>query len=321
MSALLRYFFKVGCIETCHRPLFRCDLVERWRLTFHRACPNRTRILDDVATFAVVMGDQVNHLGQPVLQQEEALSRPLLSQTPPPPPPCAAAAAARLRRKFVSGQFDEENPFVLISSVLLVQADEGVSFLVMDRIGDIYRSLPRRADVIVTKVGARHKCQQDRKFETFESNASRRRVRRRPIACAREARDLRAGRARETHAGRSKGATGRDDGRCLLAGSHTRRRTVAHWLGDDARMAARLRRAIAQHWPAAAAPCLDSLRDDGWRRAAMKRRCWSGDVRWLRAICARRCIALGAASRALPPRFRGGGAAAGRRSGESPAMS
>ncbi|KZV35597.1 hypothetical protein F511_23640 [Dorcoceras hygrometricum] len=46
------------------------------------------------------------------------------------------------------------------SSVLLVQADEGVSVLVVDRIGDIYRSLPRRADVIVTTVGARHKCQQ-----------------------------------------------------------------------------------------------------------------------------------------------------------------
>ncbi|KZV15601.1 hypothetical protein F511_38848 [Dorcoceras hygrometricum] len=54
-------------------------------------------------------------------------------------PPCAAAAA-RLRRKIVSGQFEEENPFVLISSVLLVQADEGVSFLVVDRIGDIYQS-------------------------------------------------------------------------------------------------------------------------------------------------------------------------------------
>ncbi|KZV18865.1 hypothetical protein F511_08671 [Dorcoceras hygrometricum] len=40
------------------------------------------------------------------------------------------------------------------------EADEGVSFLVVDRIGDIYRSLPRRADVIVTTVGARHKCQQ-----------------------------------------------------------------------------------------------------------------------------------------------------------------
>ncbi|KZV32664.1 VHS domain-containing protein [Dorcoceras hygrometricum] len=70
------------------------------------------------------------------------------------------AAAARLRRKIVSGQLDEENPFMLISSVLLVQADEGVSFLVVDRIGDFYRNLPRRADVIVTTVGARHKCQQ-----------------------------------------------------------------------------------------------------------------------------------------------------------------
>ncbi|KZV50498.1 hypothetical protein F511_07767 [Dorcoceras hygrometricum] len=79
----------------------------------------------------------------------------------PPSSLQASAAAARLRRKIVSGQFDEENPFVLISSVLLVQADEGVSFLAVDRIGDIYRNLPRRADVIVTTVGARHKCQQD----------------------------------------------------------------------------------------------------------------------------------------------------------------
>ncbi|KZV44697.1 hypothetical protein F511_34033 [Dorcoceras hygrometricum] len=99
------------------------------------------------------------------------------SLKPPPPslsnsrrrrPPCAAAAARHapppppvFAGKFVSGQFNEENPFVLISSVLLVQADEGVSILVVDRIGDIYRSLPRRADVIVTTVGARHKCQQD----------------------------------------------------------------------------------------------------------------------------------------------------------------
>ncbi|KZV50420.1 hypothetical protein F511_37377 [Dorcoceras hygrometricum] len=83
------------------------------------------------------------------------------AETWPPPLLCIhAAAAARLRRKIVSGQFDEENPFVMISSVLLVQADEGFSFLVVDRIGDIYRNLPRRADVIVTTVGARHKCQQ-----------------------------------------------------------------------------------------------------------------------------------------------------------------
>ncbi|KZV14126.1 hypothetical protein F511_44358 [Dorcoceras hygrometricum] len=59
------------------------------------------------------------------------LAAPPLSHKPPPPPPPAA--------------------------------DEGVSFLVVDRIGDIYRNLPRRADVIVTTVGARHKYQQDRK--------------------------------------------------------------------------------------------------------------------------------------------------------------
>ncbi|KZV55819.1 hypothetical protein F511_20884 [Dorcoceras hygrometricum] len=84
----------------------------------------------------------------------------ITKEPPPPPLSNAAAAAARLRRKIISGQFDEENPFVLISSVFLVHADEGVSFLVVDRIGDIYRNLPRRADVIVTTVGARHKCQQ-----------------------------------------------------------------------------------------------------------------------------------------------------------------
>ncbi|KZV58631.1 centromere-associated protein E [Dorcoceras hygrometricum] len=59
-------------------------------------------------------------------------------------PPCAAAAAARCRRKFVSGQLDEENPFVQNSSVLLVQPDEGVSVLVVDRIGDY---LPTGPDI------------------------------------------------------------------------------------------------------------------------------------------------------------------------------
>ncbi|KZV20484.1 hypothetical protein F511_31855 [Dorcoceras hygrometricum] len=84
---------------------------------------------------------------------QQALAAALPPLYKPPPPPVFAG-------KIVSGQLDEENPFVLISSVLLVQADEGVSFLVMDRIGDFYRNLPRRADVIVTTVGARHKCQQ-----------------------------------------------------------------------------------------------------------------------------------------------------------------
>ncbi|KZV16428.1 hypothetical protein F511_28607 [Dorcoceras hygrometricum] len=86
-----------------------------------------------------------------------------------PPPPSLnsrrrsrrpSAAAADLRRKFVSGQFDEENPFMLISSVLLVQPDEGVSVLVVDRIGDYLPQSTEKSRVLVIPVGARHKCQQ-----------------------------------------------------------------------------------------------------------------------------------------------------------------
>ncbi|KZV06661.1 hypothetical protein F511_45854 [Dorcoceras hygrometricum] len=69
-------------------------------------------------------------------------------------------AAADRRRKIVSGQFDEENPFVLISSVLLVQPDEGVSDLVVDRIGDNLPQSTEKSRIIVIPVGARHKCQQ-----------------------------------------------------------------------------------------------------------------------------------------------------------------
>ncbi|KZV33561.1 hypothetical protein F511_37485 [Dorcoceras hygrometricum] len=70
-------------------------------------------------------------------------------------------AAADLRRKFVSGRFDEENPFVQNSSVLLVQPDEGVSVLVVDRIGDYLPQSTKKSRVLVIPVGARHKCQQD----------------------------------------------------------------------------------------------------------------------------------------------------------------
>ncbi|KZV28165.1 hypothetical protein F511_13188 [Dorcoceras hygrometricum] len=52
----------------------------------------------------------------------------------PPPPPCFPGNC--------SGQLDEENPSVLISSGLLVQADEGVSLPVVDLIDAIYRRLP-----------------------------------------------------------------------------------------------------------------------------------------------------------------------------------
>ncbi|KZV51303.1 hypothetical protein F511_38425 [Dorcoceras hygrometricum] len=91
-------------------------------------------------------------------------SRPsLLSKRRRRRPPCAAAA--RCRRKFVSGQLDEENPFVLISSVLLVQPDEGVSVLVVDRIGDYLPQSTEKSRVPVIPVGARHKCQQGNRFE------------------------------------------------------------------------------------------------------------------------------------------------------------
>ncbi|KZV45929.1 hypothetical protein F511_28280 [Dorcoceras hygrometricum] len=91
--------------------------------------------------------------------------RPSLLSHTPPPPPCAAAAAARCLRKFVSGQLDEENPFVLISSVILVQPDEGVSVLVVDRIGVYLPQSTEKSRVLVIPVGARHKCQQGNRFE------------------------------------------------------------------------------------------------------------------------------------------------------------
>ncbi|KZV54387.1 hypothetical protein F511_18056 [Dorcoceras hygrometricum] len=86
---------------------------------------------------------------------------PPSSQKPPPPsPPRADAAAAVFAGKIVSGQLDEENPFVLISSGLLVQPDEGVSDLVVDRIGVNYRNLPRRAElfpaICLLKFGAEY---------------------------------------------------------------------------------------------------------------------------------------------------------------------
>ncbi|KZV35457.1 acyl-CoA dehydrogenase-related protein [Dorcoceras hygrometricum] len=122
--------------------------IQFWKLSRSVRSDRRSEY-DEVAAMDIVIGPG------PV----GPIPPPLSSLKPPPPPP-SRAAAARLHRKIVSGQFDEENPFVLILSVLLVQADKGVSVLVVDRIEDFYRNLPRRADVIVTTVGARHKCQQ-----------------------------------------------------------------------------------------------------------------------------------------------------------------
>ncbi|KZV36605.1 hypothetical protein F511_41988 [Dorcoceras hygrometricum] len=70
------------------------------------------------------------------------------SRHPPSLSHHAAAAAAVFAGKLVSGQLDVENPFVLISSGILVQPDKGVSDLVVDRIGVNYRNLPRRAGLL-----------------------------------------------------------------------------------------------------------------------------------------------------------------------------
>ncbi|KZV31463.1 hypothetical protein F511_36416 [Dorcoceras hygrometricum] len=48
---------------------------------------------------------------------------------------------------------------MLISSGLLVQPDEGVSDLVVDRIGDNLPQSTEKSRIIVITVGARHKCQ------------------------------------------------------------------------------------------------------------------------------------------------------------------
>ncbi|KZV33256.1 hypothetical protein F511_42094 [Dorcoceras hygrometricum] len=95
-----------------------------------------------------------------------------------PPPPSLLhlrrrpRAAADLRRKFVSGRFDEENPFVQNSSVLVVQPDEGVSVMVVDRIGDYLPQSTEKSRVLVIPVGARHKCQQVDKREPLCNTAA-----------------------------------------------------------------------------------------------------------------------------------------------------
>ncbi|KZV18762.1 hypothetical protein F511_13035 [Dorcoceras hygrometricum] len=71
-------------------------------------------------------------------------SRAAAGRRPTPPP-----SSPEIR----SGQFDEENPSVQISSGLLVQAYEGVPYSVMDLIGVIYRSLP--IEIKTLKLAAR----------------------------------------------------------------------------------------------------------------------------------------------------------------------
>ncbi|KZV53048.1 hypothetical protein F511_23521 [Dorcoceras hygrometricum] len=121
----------------------------------------------------------------------------------PPPPPPPQVAGIR------SGRFDEENPFVQNSSALLVQPDEGVSVLVVDRIGDYLPQSTEKSRVLVIPVGARQKCQQDRKTKIENRPPGRRRARRRLPIARMSARDMRAGRAREANAGHN---STREDG-------------------------------------------------------------------------------------------------------------
>ncbi|KZV49274.1 hypothetical protein F511_37646 [Dorcoceras hygrometricum] len=217
-----------------------------------------------------------------------------------------------LRRKFVSGQFDEENPSAQISSHLLVQGDEGVSYPIMDRIGVIYRNLPRRADVIVTTVGARHKCQQDRDHQIFVKWPPAAAACGGPSPCAYHARTcLRVSRAlaadwrKLSSRKETKSVWPIVDRRCALATTHGRGLPAIDcvtWpfgaaLVDDRgapdcatmrALAARLRRTIALHHASAAAHCRVDCATGGGRSAAAGRR-WcalaaQASRRWLRAL-------------------------------------
>ncbi|KZV55848.1 monosaccharide-sensing protein 2-like [Dorcoceras hygrometricum] len=115
------------------------------------------RSYDEVAAMDIVIWTRARWAGPSPFSTRR---RPLPSLAPPPPP-----RAADLHRKFVSGRFDEENPFVQNSSVLLVQPDEGVLVLVVDRIGDYLPQSTEKSRVLVIPVGARHKCQQGIRFE------------------------------------------------------------------------------------------------------------------------------------------------------------
>ncbi|KZV42934.1 hypothetical protein F511_43887 [Dorcoceras hygrometricum] len=81
--------------------------------------------------------DLITHnLQQTLTLAQEAAAFFSSNLTPPPPPPPPVHAAAASLAGICFGQLDEENPSVLISSGLLVQADEGVSHPVVDLIDD-----------------------------------------------------------------------------------------------------------------------------------------------------------------------------------------
>ncbi|KZV23610.1 hypothetical protein F511_24019 [Dorcoceras hygrometricum] len=210
---------------------------------------------------------QGSNRGFPLLR-----GKTVILQFRPPSPPLNSrrrrprAAAADLRRKFVSGRFDEENPFVQNSSMLLVQPDEGVSVLVVDRIGDYLPQSTEKSRVLVIPVGARHKCQE-----------ARAQPRDRPAHSLRTAADPRPLiHMRVSHvAGR---------GSCKVARCWMRRGCALVALHADAPCAtvADRCRCMLSHdvrrWPDG-----EALQVDAGSSLCARR---------LRAICARRCVAL-----------------------------
>ncbi|KZV33880.1 hypothetical protein F511_15493 [Dorcoceras hygrometricum] len=226
---------------------------------------------------------QGSNLGFPLLRGKTSPSPPLNSRRRRRCPP--AAAAADLRRKFVSGRFDEENPFMQNSSMLLVQPDEGVSVLVVDRIGDYLPQSTEKSRVLVIPVGARHKCQQESKNRNFDTVAG-------PPPCAAAPPSRNHECARRARWPCNDGLVQRD--RCAIVGRrmaprHERRSAAgcrcAHLLRDlpgveagragrrlsitrcaatraltvreaahSRALAARLRRTIALRWPAGFSP-------------------------------------------------------------------
>ncbi|KZV38079.1 hypothetical protein F511_43664 [Dorcoceras hygrometricum] len=117
----------------------------------HNGCGPMASCIPEPLRVTQVLDSRFPHgySAQCVEHEKRILGNSKANSRHPPSLSHAAAAAAvrrrRLRRKLVSGQLDVENPFVPISSVLLVQPDEGVSDLVVDRIGvttAIYREEP-----------------------------------------------------------------------------------------------------------------------------------------------------------------------------------
>ncbi|KZV21591.1 dystroglycan-like [Dorcoceras hygrometricum] len=228
-----------------------------------------------------------------------ALSAPPPSspQKPPPaPPPCFAGIC--------SGQLDEENPSALISSGLLVQADEGVSLPVVDMIDVIYHRLPLKS------------IKQD-----FDRG-------RRPPPCAAALLLLTRMRARDgalaAHVARPMGAVMRKPlrtrraGQLLLLhatvancaivaaiGGWTMRLFFVHKLCDRSRVARNVRNCCAEFPAATCAPCRASR--------PMAGRPWSNLLRHDRRTMAHESAALGLVPRTIcrrrPP------------SGDAPAMS